>query len=77
MPKRNTRIEDKIMTDKEKDICKTCKNYWCDFPLPLERYVPHCMVLDKDCMNEKSMDEVVPYPCTKCPFDSYVKDGKS
>ena len=65
------------MTDKEKDICKTCKNYWCDFPLPLDRYVPHCMVLDKDCMNEKSMDEVVSYPCTKCPFDSYVQDDKS
>lgn len=64
------------MTDKEKDICKTCKNYWLDFPLPLDRCVPHCMVLDKDYTNDKTMDEVVSYPCTKCPFDSYVKDDK-
>ena len=59
-------------TEVNKDLCKTCEHYWKDFPLPLERVVSHCEILDN--MNfSKEMDEVVPYPCLKCPFDSYNK----
>lgn len=53
-----------------KDLCATCKHRWTDFPLPLEEAISHC-----DFVDEKygfiSMDEIVPYPCTKCPFNSY------
>lgn len=50
-----------------KDLCATCKHRWTDFPMPLEEAIPHC-----DFVNEKyrfvSMNEIVPYPCTKYPF---------
>ena len=53
-----------------KDLCLSCKHHWTDFHLPLEEVIPHC-----DFVNEKhgfmSMDEIVPYPCTQCPFNSY------
>ena len=32
---------------KQEDLCKTCKHYWEDFPLPLEKVVPHCEIVDK------------------------------
>jgi hypothetical protein len=56
----------------EKDLCKTCEHYWQDFPMPLEQVISHCEILDKKPGN-KLMDEFVPYPCIKCPFDSYKK----
>jgi len=62
--------------DKEKDICQTCKHYWCDFPMPLEYYVAHCEILDKKNIKDKEMDDIVPFPCLKCPFDSYLKKDK-
>ena len=60
------------MSNREKDICQTCGHYWLDFPMPLDRYVPHCEVLDNK-PGVHSMDETVPYPCLKCPFNSYSK----
>lgn len=54
------------------DLCKTCANYWQDFPMPLEQVISHCEILDTKSGN-KVMDEVVPYPCVKCPFDSYKR----
>ena len=58
---------------KEKDICQTCKHYWVDFPMPLDCYVSHCEILDKEYKSEYSMDDYVPYPCVKCPFQSYKR----
>lgn len=59
----------------EKDLCKTCNHYWVDFPLPLENVVSHCAIVDEKygISNNNKMDEIVPYPCTKCPFDCYSK----
>ena len=55
-----------------KDLCSSCKHHWTDFHLPLEEAIPHC-----DFVDEKHgfvcMDEIVSYPCTKCPFNSYVQ----
>lgn len=56
----------------EKDLCKTCEHYWEDFPMPLDEVISHCEILDQKC-SIKLMDDVVPYPCLKCPFDSYLK----
>lgn len=54
--------------DKEKDICQHCKHYWIDFRVTPEKvYIPCCDKLSAI----TNMDEVVPYPCEKCPFDSY------
>jgi len=62
------------MTKEENmDLCKTCKNYWKDFPLPLDKVVYHCDVIDEKFCGSKEMDDIVPYPCTKCPFDCYIK----
>lgn len=60
------------MTDKEKDLCRTCEHHWLDFPIPLEFFEAHCEILDKK-KGFCDMDEVVPYPCLECPFDSYSK----
>lgn len=60
---------------KIEDICQSCKNYWNDLPMPCERYVPHCEVCDKK-FGWDHMEEHVPYPCTKCPFDKYEKKDK-
>jgi hypothetical protein len=55
----------------EKDLCKTCKHYWQDFPMLLDyTVVSHCEILDRQ-PGIKEMDTIVPYPCIKCPFDSY------
>ena len=55
-----------------KDLCKTCVHYWQDFPLPLDRTISHCEILDsKHGLASETMDDRVPYPCTVCPFDSY------
>lgn len=56
----------------KQDLCKNCEHYWQDFPMPLEQVISHCEILDMKPGN-KSMDDVVPYPCLKCPFDSYTK----
>ncbi len=61
------------MKEEEKDLCKTCEHYWQDFPLPLDHVESHCEVLDKTSIKKVEMDDVVPYPCLKCPFDSYKK----
>lgn len=60
------------MTQENKDLCKTCEHYWLDFPLPLDRYMPHCEIVDRK-PEFKKMCDVVPYPCLKCPFDCYSK----
>ncbi len=60
--------------EKNKDLCKTCEHNWTDFPMPLDRYVSHCDILDeKYGLIGTIMDEKVPYPCLKCPFDSYIE----
>lgn len=53
-----------------KDLCATCKHHWSDFPLPLEKAISHCEVVDEK-YGFVCMDEIVPYPCTVCPFNSY------
>jgi len=55
------------------DLCRTCKYYWLDFPMPLEKIVPHCEILDKKHELEVNMNDIVPYPCLKCPFNCYTK----
>lgn len=60
-----------IMSE-NKDLCKTCEHHWLDFPIPLESYISHCEILDTKPGNNK-MDDVISYPCLKCPFDSYSK----
>lgn len=62
-----------MATEEKKDLCKRCKHYWLDFPLPLDHYESHCDIVD-EMRNVKCMDDVVPYPCTKCPFDAYDED---
>ena len=63
------------MDDKNKDLCKKCEHFWLDFPLPLESFEPRCTELDKrDPL--KPLDEVVPYPCLKCPFNSFLPKGQ-
>ena len=63
--------------EKNKDLCKTCEHYWLDFPLPLDCYVSHCDILDeKYGLIGTIMDEKVPYPCLKCPFNCYKKKGE-
>lgn len=60
--------------NKNKDLCKTCEHYWQDFPLPLDRIISHCEILDeKYGLIDTIMDEKVPYPCLKCPFNCYIK----
>jgi hypothetical protein len=44
-----------------------------DFPLPLDRVVSHCEILDDKKGLSANMDNEVPYPCLKCPFNSYKK----
>ena len=53
----------------EKDLCKTCEHFWLDFPMPLDKHIAHCEILDKK--GGGLLDDVVEYPCLKCPFDSY------
>lgn len=53
--------------ENDKDLCKTCKHYWVDFPMPLERAIPHCDLLDIN----QDMNDFVPYPCVNCPFNKY------
>ena len=55
------------------DLCRTCKHYWKDFPMPLEKVIPHCEILDEKHGLEVNMDDKVTYPCLKCPFDCYIK----
>lgn len=59
--------------EQEKDLCKTCEHYWLDFPIPLERYISHCEILDDKYSLSANMDEKVPYPCLECPFNCYSK----
>ena len=61
------------MEKKNKDLCQTCKHYWQDFPMPLEEVISHCEILDEKQGLEANMDDIVPYPCLKCPFDCYAK----
>lgn len=62
------------MSDKEKDICQTCERYWVDFRVTPEKvYIPCCDELNDRRRSIVNMDEAVPYPCLKCPFNSYSK----
>ena len=61
------------MAQKDKDLCKTCKHYWVDFPLPLDYVEGHCEILDEKKGIAADMDSEVPYPCLKCPFNCYTK----
>lgn len=63
------------MSDKAKDLCKTCEYYWQDFPLPLDRVESHCEKVDEK-HGFKPMDDYVPYPCLKCPFNCYTPKKK-
>lgn len=58
---------------KQKDLCKTCKHYWTDFPFPLDHVVSHCEIIDEKKGLLADMDSEVPYPCLECPFNCYVK----
>jgi len=60
------------MNEKQKDLCKTCEHYWQDFLMPDKVILSHSEILDRK-SGRKSMDDVVPYLCLKCPFDSYKK----
>lgn len=62
-----------VYTTLQQDLCKNCEHYWQDFPMPLEYVISHCEILDKKSIKETIMDDVVPYPCLKCPFDAYTK----
>lgn len=60
------------MIQEEKDLCKTCGNYWEDFVVsPIKQYTPHCSIADKK-EGFRKMGDVVPYPCIECPFNSYI-----
>ena len=59
------------MTQEGKDLCETCERFWLDFPMPLDKYIAHCEVLDKK--GGGLLDDVVEHPCLKCPFNSYSK----
>ena len=62
------------MTQKDKDLCKTCEHYWIDFPMPLDHYEPHCDIVDKKHgYRADKFAELVPYPCLECPFGCYSK----
>lgn len=61
------------MEHKKHDLYTTCENYWTDFPLPLDQYESHCKIIDKDYRITSKMNDIVSYPCKKCPFDSYIK----
>ena len=65
-------LDVKMKDMEQKDLCKTCIHFWMDFPLPLENAEPHCEILDSK-HSFTDMDNYIPYPCTKCPFNSYVK----
>ena len=53
------------------DLCKSCDHYWLDFPLPLDHYESHCDILDQK--GKLLTSNIVPFPCLKCPFNSYIK----
>lgn len=55
----------------EKDLCLKCRHLWYDFPLPLDAYIPHCDIADEK-EGFRPLYEIVPYPCIKCPYDSYA-----
>ena len=58
----------------QKDLCKTCKHYWVDFPTPLDHYEPHCEIIDeKYNFSAEKFAELVPFPCLECPFKCYIK----
>ena len=60
---------------KNKDLCKRCEHYWVDYPIILgggmDTAISHCDINDKK--SQKSLDEIVEYPCTECPYNSFVK----
>ena len=62
------------MSQEDKDLCKTCEHYWVDFEIePDKKYVAHCEILDDKKGLLANMDDIVPYPCLKCPFNCYKK----
>lgn len=73
-----------MANEKATDLCKTCSHYWIDYrlhimdkqmfdsPLILDNGVHHCKIVDEEIGFDK-LNEVVPYPCTNCPFNAYKK----
>ena len=61
------------MPQEDKDLCKTCEHYWQDFPLPLDRVVSHCDIVDAKYGLNANMDDFILYPCLECPFKCYAK----
>lgn len=59
------------MEEKANDLCKTCGHYWTDFSTTFEHVVSHCAIVDERCLGE--MNDIVPYPCLKCPFNCYYR----
>ncbi len=55
----------------DKDLCKICAHYWKDILLTLDRVIPHCEILDKKKGLNANIDKDIPFPCMKCPFNSY------
>jgi len=50
------------------DLCKSCSHYYRrDVAV---YYEAHCDILDR--MGKLLSQSAVPYPCLKCPFDSYI-----
>lgn len=68
-------IKNTTVTQKErnKDLCETCKHYWTNFSLSLERVVSHCEILDVKSGLSANMNSEVPRPCLRCPFNCYIK----
>ena len=50
------------------DLCKSCSHYYRE----AEYCEAHCDILDK--MGKLLSPSAVPYPCLKCPFNSYSED---
>ena len=60
------------MEQEKYDLCTTCENYWVDALPPITSFESHCKIMDKKEI-KGSIDDIVPYPCKKCPLDSYIK----
>lgn len=59
------------MTQEDKDLCKTCKHYWVNFPLHGDVEC-HCEIADERFF-PNTMEILVPDPCLECPFNCYKK----
>lgn len=53
-----------------KDLCLTCKHHWVHFSTSAKDTISHCDVADEK-HGFSCKDEIVIFPYTKCPFNSY------